>query len=216
MATVDFGGDTLVVGSVVSGVNTPGIIGPMDNPAIVGMNIGGVIFGMQTANNTAFTVTTMTTLQPVFNISTNGAMTVSSNQTYMFEAQYVVQAATNNSHAWAVGFGGTATITNFNYALYSTLNLASGTATANTNSVYVSTATTPAVSAFTGTSTASGEQIVLSLLGMFTVSTGGTLIPQVKLNVGTTPTTTITVLKGSYFGAWPVGNATTQTVGSWS
>jgi|ERR1051326_8600796 hypothetical protein len=211
--TLDYAGDTLVVSSIVTGVNTPGMA-QFGNPNSVGMDIGGVIFGAQTANNTSFTVTTMTTLQPVFNISSNGACTVSANQTYMFEGQYTVQAATNASHAWSVGFGGNATVASIGYQFYSTVNATSTGPNGSANAFYVSTT---AASPFTGTCTASAESTLLFLNGMLTVgTTGGTLIPQIKLNVGTTPATTITVYKGSYFGLWPIGNATTQTVGSWS
>lgn len=214
MATVDYAGDTLVVGDIVTGVSTPGSV-QIGNPNIVGMDIGAVIFAQYNANNaTAISPTTATTLSAFFaGISSNGAMTVAANQTYMFEGQYTIAQATNTSHTWAVGFGGNATVANIGYQLYSTVNATTGLVNANSQSVYVSTT---GASAVTGTCTASSESTLLFLNGIVRFNGGGTFIPQIKSSIASTASSPVTISAGSYFGMWPVGNSTTQTVGSWS
>lgn len=215
MATVDLGGDTLIVGSVVTGVSTPGS-GQIGNPNLVGAEIGGFLFAAQTANYLTTSTTAMTTAQKVFNVSTNGAVTVATNQNYMFEGMYTYTVATNNTHSYQVLFGGNATVASIGYQLYVTSSTASGTATTQTLSAFVSTAGASPASPI---QTASGEVTNFFLNGMVSFNGGGTFIPQFQLaqsGAATVPTTSVTLAKGSYFGMWPIGNATQQTVGSWS
>lgn len=211
--TVDMGGDTLVVGSIVTGVSTSGS-GQIGNPNLNGMEIGGVLFGYQTANYLPTSTTAMTTAQAVFNVSTNGAVTVSGNQTYMFEGMYTITCATTAAHVYQLGFGGNATVASIGYQVYCTPNSTATQVSTAANCLYVSTT---ALTNIAPSQTSSVEVTNIFLNGIVSFNGGGTFIPQFAMSTpATVPTTSITISKGSYIGLWPVGNATTKTVGSWS
>lgn len=160
------------------------------------------------AQQANYTLANVTTAQPAFNGSTNGAVTLGAGNKYFFEAQYLIANTGTTSHTWSVLFGGTATLTAISYAA---LGL-SGTATgALASGVLFGQSAVATAVVVTAASTSATEFVTVMLYGYVSVNAAGTFIPQVKLSAATG--VAANVLPGSYFRMWKVP---TGPIGTWS
>ena len=156
----------------------------------------------------AYTLTSATTAQKIFNASTNGALTLPTGW-YRFNSVIGVtglSATTGNAQFQILG-GGTATLGG---VLYSVVGVdgASGTAATQTGSWSVaSSSAASAVTAGTGTS------LLFNINGTFEVTATGTIIPSLALVTAAAGS----VVVGSFFECkrWGALNANVL-IGSWS
>jgi hypothetical protein len=149
----------------------------------------------------AYTLTSQTAAQKLFNSSTNGAVTVAGSTTFEFELDYNLTAK-----ASSFAIGGTATLTSTKWKaqiLTTAVDVASAAGT-----------TTWSASAAPGNIFSPGTTTVCSvnIKGIICVNAGGTIIPQI------TQTTAAAAIVGinSFFKIWPIGTNTQTTLGNWS
>lgn len=149
--------------------------------------------------------------QKVFNVPSAGAITVTSNTTYSFEATYYIAPSINfNAVSLATLFALSGTLTGIRYSVESTTGLSNAVLAAKVAQVSVVTATTVTDAAPGGAAT----NFVLKLRGILRTNTGGTLTPQIQFSG--TPGSAPIVLANSYFRLVPMGTGSVTTVGNWS
>lgn len=149
--------------------------------------------------------------QKVFNVPSAGAITVTSNTTYAFEAVYYIAPSINfNAVSLATLFALTGTLTGIRYRVESTAGLANAVNTAKVAQATTVTATTVTDAAPGGAAT----NFVLSLRGIMRTNTGGTLTPQIQFSG--TPGSAPVILANSFFRLVPLGTGSVTTVGNWS
>jgi hypothetical protein len=144
---------------------------------------------------------------------TNGAVTVSPNTTYFFEAQlYLAQmSATSGNGAFSILGAGTATISSNTFHVVG-VDATSGNAATQTGS-YALTPASPASLLTNGT----GTIVFATITGVIRVGSGTnpTIIPTFTPTDAPTSTGLI-VRKNTWFRMRPVGTDTVQSVGNWS
>lgn len=146
-----------------------------------------------------------TALQKIFNAPTNGTVTLAANTTYFFELSFSVSGLSATSGNFAVGFGGTATLTSIAYMMLGTKNVITGN---NANINFYNVAAASNVAASNNTATAGN----VFCTGKITVTTGGTFIPQFSSSVAIASI----IAAGAFFRIWPAGSNTIQSIGNWS
>lgn len=151
----------------------------------------------------AYTLTSQTAAQKLFNTPTNGQVTLSVG-TYGFECFYSLTAMSATSGSYGFALGGTATFTQFYLAMADKRATLATVQSAQT-SYNVAAITTIATA---NTNTTGFAQIS----GIINVSASGTIIPQVSLGVAAAAV----VGAGSYFRIRPIGSTTVTSVGNWS
>lgn len=155
--------------------------------------------------SSAYTLTSTTSAQKLFNSSTNGALTVSSTTSYQFECIFSLTNMSASNGSFGFAFGGTATFTSQSW-----ISNAVKSATLTTSSASTEMWNTTANTAISGTNTSvTGSAIVK---GTVRINAGGTLVPQVSLSVANAAI----VGTDAYFRIWPIGSNTIQSVGNWS
>ncbi|HOU95686.1 MAG TPA: hypothetical protein PLN06_03570 [Bacteroidales bacterium] len=145
--------------------------------------------------------------QKVFNTS-NGAVTLADNTTYMFEAQYRIYASGTATTDVQTGFGGTATVSSIAYTAI-TSKSASLTVQGPVRTSFVTSAGTTTI-----TESDSDDYLTIILKGVIRINTGGTIIPQIRFT--TAPGANPVISTNSYFKVYPIGNATVNYVGNWN
>jgi len=161
---------------------------------------------MQTAGYTL--ANSAATMQKAFNTSTNGTLTLPTG-VYKFRWWvYVTGMGTGNSLSSDLLGAGTATLDRISFHIIGLRNTISSTG-ARTGSASVTTASTVPI---TGTSGTAGDISALSR-GMFRVSAGGTIIPSVATQNGTSNALS---KAGSYFIVEKVGESGETYVGNWT
>jgi len=157
--------------------------------------------------NTAYTLTSQTAAQKLFNTATNGAVTLPVG-TYVFECLFSLSSMSATSGSFGFAFGGAATFTQNWWAEAQKGAAAVATATA-TQSSY-NTAANVALA------TASVNTVGYAIIkGTLNVTVAGTIIPQVSLGVAAAAVVGV----GSYFKVHalsPTSSTTTFNVGNWS
>lgn len=156
---------------------------------------------------TDFNLTNGTAAQQALNGSPNGAITLPVGN-YLFESQYYITNTGITSHFWEVLFGGTAVLSNIGYSIVGNTLTAAGAGTGN----FAGYANAATVFQATPASTSATENAVISLYGVFVVSTAGTLIPQVQLSAA--PGGAQKMKAGSFFLITSMPTA--AVVGAWS
>jgi hypothetical protein len=141
-------------------------------------------------------------------------VTLAANTVYAFETNFVASKSLGTtSHSFAIGFGGTATVSNILYA-----GTANGTITAPpslTANAATVTATTASIFTVSGATTFQNFHRSFRLSGTVSINTAGTFIPQYQLSAA--PGGAYSTLAGSYFAIWPIGEAGANTsVGPWA
>lgn len=151
--------------------------------------------------------------QKVFNVPSDGAVAVSANTTYMFEALYVIAPAINfnaESVQTLFALGGGATLNSIRYVADSSVGLATAVSSMTRRQVTVATNTTVTSAAPGGAAT----NFVIQLRGIIRTSTAGTLTPQFQFTG--TPGSAPIVQANSFFKLTPIGNGSVTSIGSWT
>lgn len=158
--------------------------------------------------NAAYTLTSTTAAQKLFNASTNGALFVPIG-TYQYEAFLYLtsMSATSGNGAFGILGAGTAVLAS-SLSRSNGLDAAAST-TGNNTGMYWVGSTSPVNVVTAATATALG----VSINGTFKVSTAGTIIPSISL----TTAAAAVVETNSYFSATRIStSATATTYGPWS
>jgi hypothetical protein len=143
-------------------------------------------------------------------------VTLVGSTVYQFEALYALsKSAGVTSHTISLLFGGTATINNIAYSVYSQTDTSawigippSGVLTYGL--IQVATAT-----AITGAQTAAAQFRTTFIKGIVSINAGGTFIPQYSLSAA--PGGAYTTAANSYFKISPLGASGSNTsIGSWA
>ena len=165
----------------------------------------GVISSEQLAiQQAAYTLTSQTAAQKLFNATTNGQVTLSAG-TYGFDCFFSLSSMSASSGSFGFALGGGATFTQYWWA-----DAQKGTATLATATA---TQTTYNTAANTTLATASTNTVGYTKIGgVIVVSVGGTVIPQVSLGVAAAAVAGA----GSYFRIRPIGSTSVGTIGNWS
>lgn len=158
-----------------------------------------------------FTLQNVTTVQPAFNATTNGAITVPGNTSFFFEGVYLITNTGTTSHTWSILFGGTATL-NQGSMIVSGLSATGSAPAAGSLQGYTTTLGTALV--VTAASVSATENVTVFIEGRVNINAGGTFIPQLQLSAA--PGGTQTMLAGSLFAMWPLGPGQPTFVGQWS
>jgi hypothetical protein len=156
----------------------------------------------------AYTLTSQTTLQKLFNATANGTLTVPAATSYFFQCSFDLTAMSGTTGTFSFGFGGTATLTSVRYVSMAQKADAVNTAPPVTPQMVTGTQAAAVVLVATSTTTTGGAFIE----GIIRINAAGTLIPEVAISVATTAI----VSTGSWFRIWPVGSNTVTNVGNWS
>ena len=153
---------------------------------------------------TAYTLTSQTAAQKLFNTSTNGAVTLDTG-IYEFECVMKLSSMSATSGNFGFALGGTATINQLWYAAAMKSALTGITTTTNSFNVAANTAL-----AGSNTTSTVGAAIIK---GVIRVTVAGTVIPQVSLTVAAAAV----VDAYSYFTITKLSGGTTNfTTGNWS
>jgi len=156
--------------------------------------------------DTAYTLTSQTAAQKLFNASTNGAVTLPVG-TYQFECQFALSSlATPSAFGFAM-VAGTAVIGAQGW----TAIAAKGTALTSPSAATISFNTAPSLAITATNVPTTGEAIVR---GIIKITTAGTIIPSVSLSLAAAAV----VSANSYFKISPVSgtSAANITIGNWS
>jgi hypothetical protein len=156
--------------------------------------------------NTAYTLTSTTAAQKLFNNTTNGAVTLPIG-TYQFECSFTVTSLSSTTGSFGFAFGGAATIGSqawWVFASKPTAFTGSTTWQGNYN--------TAASTGLTTVGTATNGMAVIK--GILKITAAGTVIPQISLS----PAAAAIVGINSYFKISPITGASAAniTVGNWS
>ena len=152
-----------------------------------------------------YTLTSQTAAQKLFNVSTNGAVTLVPG-TYEFECTFSLSSMSASSGAFGFAFGGGATFTQYWLA---TARKSALTDTATTNPTVVSYNTAANTALVAANTVTTGFARVV---GAVIVTVGGTVIPQVSLGVAAAAVVGV----GSYFKIRALGGAAATSSGNWS
>lgn len=155
----------------------------------------------------AYTLTSQTAAQKLFNPTTNGTVTLTAG-TYWFDCFFSLSsmhtATTANSFGFALG--GTSTNTQ-NWVATARKSALTDTATTNPPVISLNTTANTGLTATNLIATGFAR-----IIGTTVVTVGGTLIPQVSLTVAAAAVVGI----GSYFRIRPLGSSSVTNVGNWS
>jgi hypothetical protein len=151
--------------------------------------------------------------QKVFNVPTDGAISVLANTTYMIEGLYIVAPAINfNAESlqtlFALGSG--ATLTSIRYVADSSTGLANASTALKRTQIATAGAVTVTDAAPGGAAT----NFVVQLRGIIRTNTAGTLTPQFQFTG--TPGSAPVVQANSFFRLVPIGAGSVTTIGAWT
>lgn len=159
----------------------------------------------------------VSTVQPAFNGSAAGAITLPALSSYLLEATYLLTNTGVTSHTWGISFAGTATLTALDFAVHgrtgatSQATLAAITANSQSNGAGALPTSNLVV---TAASVSATENVLLDIKGTLRINGGGTFIPQVKLSAATGGAEKM--LRGSFIRLTPFGSNTAVALGNWS
>jgi hypothetical protein len=159
-----------------------------------------------------YTGNDVSTAQKVFDSPANGTMTFAASTTYMLEATYyITRSVGSNSHTlstlFAIGGGGSLTSIAYTADTTSTASNILGAV----SRIYATAATATVV---TGASTATNENITVTLRGIIRTNAAGTITPQIQYSAD--PGGAPTILANSYLRLIPIGTNSVASVGNWS
>jgi len=153
----------------------------------------------------AYTLTSQTAAQKLFNASATGAVAVTAATSYFFECQFSLTAMSATSGSFGFAFGGTATLTSQGWSAVVTKGTANTTAAA-ASATYNIAANTTLILANTSTTG------LVKIQGTIRINAAGTIIPQVSLTVAAAAIVGV----NSFFRMRPIGSNTVTTVGTWT
>lgn len=152
----------------------------------------------------AYTLTSQTAAQKIFNSPANGSVAVQASTAYLFELFMSLTALSATSGSFGFAFGGTATLT---AQAWWSLAIKAALATAGTGQVTYNTAANTTL--VTANTTTTGH---CRIWGKVRINAAGTLIPQISLGVAAAAIVGV----DSFFRIWPMGAAGVQSVGNWT
>jgi hypothetical protein len=152
---------------------------------------------------------TANTANQAFNATTNGAMNLPANTSYLMDFTYLITNTGTTTHTWGTLFGGTAGITSIAYRAQSISTTSN--ALGAVSQIYATAATVLVV---TAASVSATENLIISGAGVVRISTAGTFIPQ--LETSATPGGTQTILTNSFFKLTPFASNTVGYLGNWT
>lgn len=150
----------------------------------------------------AYTLTSQTAAQKLFNVTANGAVTLVAG-TYEFECVFSLSSMSSSSGSFGFALGGAATFTQYWWSSANKATLATAAGGQVTYNTAANTAIATATTATVGFARCGG---------IIVVSAGGTVIPQVSLGVAAAAAVGI----GSYFKVRALGSAAVTSSGNWS
>lgn len=156
-----------------------------------------------------YTLASQTAVQKLFNVPTNGALTLPASTSYMFECllSLTTMSATSGNFLFSLLGGGTASLTSALYLATGLDATTPATAAALSGSLTAAGASTgDIVVAATGTAAA------VLIKGIVRVNAAGTIIP----SIGLTTAAAAVVKANSYISFTPIGSNTVTTAGPWS
>lgn len=153
----------------------------------------------------AYTLTSTTNSQKAFNVPSAGALTIPANTAYFFECMLLIDtmSATSGNFGFDILGAGTATISNQNWFGHGLDATTQATPAAISGSANVAALAADMLVAATGTAAH------VYIRGTFSVTTGGTIIPSVKL----TTAAAAVVKVGSFFKVERIGLDTVTSAG---
>lgn len=166
---------------------------------------GAVLVDQYIIQTSTYTLANQQAAQKLFNASTNGTVTLVAG-TYEFECTFSLSSMSGSSGAFGFALGGGAT---FTQAWVATARKSALTDTATTNPTVVSYNTAANTALVAANTVTTG---FARIVGLVTVSIGGTLIPQVSLGVAAAAVVGV----GSYFKIRALGDSAATTSGNWS
>lgn len=168
---------------------------------------GVVLVDQYIIQQSGYTLTNSTSLQKLFNSSTNGQVTVVAG-TYEFDCQFFLSSMSSSSSTFTFGLAGGATFTQ--YWTSTAVKQAGATSQSGQFTFYSGTSgTTPTNIATASTATAGAARIS----GLVIVTVGGTIIPQIQQ---LTASAAAVVSPGAFFKLRALGDSAATTVGNWS
>jgi hypothetical protein len=170
-----------------------------------------LVKGAQVATiTTSYVISTDSTgSQKFLNNSTNGAVNVGPNQSYLFETGFQITNLSTVSGSVGWNFGGTANITHQNWQVMTVRAAATSVPTACLISYHTAASTACIAAASTV------GQVTAFIKGKVVITTSGTLIPQIHYGTsGVTGAPTVSV--GAYFVLTPIGDNVVNSVGGWT
>jgi hypothetical protein len=161
--------------------------------------------------NSNYTGNDSSAAQRVFNVPSDGAVSLAANTTYFFEAQYIVAPAiTFNAESLRTAFALSGTISSIRYIADASTALSSGTANVRRTQGTAITAQTVTDAAPGGAAT----NFTVQLRGVIRTNTAGTLTPQFAFTGS--PGSAPVVQANSFFRIVPAGSATVTNLGAWT
>ncbi len=161
---------------------------------------------------TSYVLTDSTVIQKLTNASTNGAVNVGPNQSYLFECGFNATVLSTAAGSYGFSFAGTANISEQNWWVTCARSAASSAPATATISHHSAASTACfGVSATTHLLL----QLAAQIKGKLVITTSGTVIPSIFLG-SSSATGTPQIDRGAYFVLWPVGSNTVNTVGAWT
>lgn len=156
----------------------------------------------------AYTLTSSTASQKAFNLPANGALTLPANTAWFFECLLSLDtmSATSGNFGFDLLGAGGATISN---QIWTAIGL---DATTQTTPAAVGGTLNIAALAADSIVAATGTAAHVLFHGNFSITSGGTIIPSVKL----TTANAAVVKPGSYFRCMRIGLDTVTTAGPWA
>jgi hypothetical protein len=176
---------------------------PTTTPTNNNLKVGEFFTEQFLALSTAYTGTSVTTLQKLFNVPTNGAVNVTASTSYFFTGEFDLSAMSASSGTFGFGFLGTATITSIKWT-----TLATKTAISGVNSAFMTTGTTTASTQISAaTTTATGHAI---FSGIVRINAAGTFIPAFSVSIAAAAIVGV----NSWFRIVPIGANTATSSGN--
>ena len=172
----------------------------------------GVIPGAQYFRlNSDLAGANVTTAQSIFGVG----VTLSASTIYAFETSVVfLKTAGATSHTISLGFGGSATVNNILYELYSG-GLNSAALPVQRDTLDYSTIGSASATVITAAITTANRIQTLRFFGTVSINAGGTFTPQYTLSAA--PGGAYSTATGSYFMIYPIGASGANTsVGTWA
>lgn len=163
---------------------------------------GVVLADQYLLQQATYTLTSTTSAQKLFGITTNGAVTLVPG-TYEFDCVFSLSSMSSSSGSFGFALGGGATFTQYWWSNANKATLATAAGGQVTYNTAANTAIATATTATVGFARCGGVIIV---------TVGGTIIPQVSLGVAATAVVGI----GSYFKIRAIGGAAATSSGNWS
>ncbi len=200
---------SLAAGSIgASGTGSPGAI-EFDGTAFYATAADSsrqVVVAQQFISLTSsYTLVSQTAAQPLFNSTTNGALTVQGSTSYFFDCFFTLTGMSATNGTFGFQLGGTATQS----ASFESM-AAKVAAFTNSSTLQVEFTTTGVDTSLTSNSTNTNG--IAHIRGIIRVTAGGTIIPEVNLSRAAAAV----VGTDSYFTLHPLGSDTATSQGDWS